>query len=32
MYFLIGNDEFLERYNTVWDKVTADVKKQQKGI
>ena len=28
MYFLIGNDEFLERYNTIWDKVTADVKRQ----
>ena len=28
MYFLIENDELLEKYNTVWDKVSADIKKE----
>ena len=27
MYFLIELDKFLEIYNTVWDKVPADIKK-----
>ena len=25
--FLIGDDELLEKYNTIWDKVTTDIKK-----
>ena len=24
MYFLIEDDELLEKYNTMWDKVTAE--------
>ena len=28
MYFLIGNDDLLEKYNTIWDKVSADIKKE----
>ena len=27
MYFLIKDDNLLEKYNTVWDKVSADMKK-----
>ena len=27
MYFLIEYDDLLERYNTIWDKVNADIKK-----
>ena len=27
MYFLI-DDDLLERYNTIWDKVSADIKKE----
>ena len=27
IYFLINNDDLLEKYNTVWDKVNADVRK-----
>ena len=27
MYFLIEDDELLEKYNTIWDKVSADIKK-----
>ena len=26
MYFLIAVDELLEKYNTIWDKVSADIK------
>ena len=26
IYFLIEDDEFLEKYNTVWDNVSADIK------
>ena len=26
-YFLIEDDELLEKYNTIWDKVSADIKK-----
>ena len=28
MYFLIKYDDLLEKYNTVWDKVSADIKKE----
>ena len=28
MYFLIEDDELLEKYNTVWDKVSSDIKKK----
>ena len=28
MYFLINNDDLLEKYNTVRDKVKADVRKE----
>ena len=28
MYFLIENDHLLEKYNTIWDKVSADIKKE----
>ena len=28
MYFLIEDDDLLERDNTVWDKVNADIKKE----
>ena len=27
MYFLIEDDDFLEKCNTMWDKVSADIKK-----
>ena len=27
MYFLIEDDDLLQKYNTIWDKVGADVKK-----
>ena len=27
MYFLIEDDELLERYHTTWDKVSSDIKK-----
>ena len=27
LYFLIEDDELLEKYNTIWEKVSADVKK-----
>ena len=26
MYFLIEIDDLLEKYNTIWDKVSADIK------
>ena len=26
IYFLIGDDELLEQYNTIWNKVSADIK------
>ena len=26
IYFLIGDDDLLEKYNTIWDKVRADIK------
>ena len=28
IYFLIEDDELLEKYNTIWDKVSADIKKE----
>ena len=27
MYCLIEDDNLLEKYNTIWDKVSADIKK-----
>ena len=27
-YFLIEDDDLLEKYNTIWDKVSADIKKE----
>ena len=26
MYFLIEDDDLLEKYNNIWDKVSADIK------
>ena len=28
MYFLIENDGLLGKYNTIWDKVSTDIKKE----
>ena len=28
MYFLIEDDELLQKYNTIWDKVSTDIKKE----
>ena len=28
MYYLIEDDYLLEKYNTIWDKVSADIKKE----
>ena len=28
MYFLIEDDDLLEKYNTIWVKVSADIKKE----
>ena len=28
MYFLIRDDEILEKYDNIWDKVNADIKKE----
>ena len=28
MYFLIENDDLLEKHNTFWDKVSAEIKKR----
>ena len=28
MYFLIEDDDLLEKYNTIWDKASADIKKR----
>ena len=28
MYFFIENYDLLEKYNTIWDKVSADIKKE----
>ena len=27
-YFLIENDNLFEKYNTIWDKISADIKKK----
>ena len=27
MYFLVEDDEFLEKYITIWDEVSVDIKK-----
>ena len=27
-YFMIEDDDLLEKYNTIWDKVSADIKKE----
>ena len=29
MYFLIEDDDLLKNYNTIWDKVRADIKKEK---
>ena len=28
MYFLIEDDDLLEKYNSIWDKFSADIKKE----
>ena len=28
MYFLIEDDDLLENYDTIWDKVSADIKNE----
>ena len=28
MYFLVQDDDLLEKYNTIWDRVSADIKKE----
>ena len=28
MYFLFEDNELLEKYNTIWDKISADIKKE----
>ena len=28
MYFFIKDENLLEKYNTIWDKVSADIKKE----
>ena len=28
MHFLIGHDDLVEKYNTIWDNVDADIKIQ----
>ena len=28
MYFLIEDDDWLEKYDTIWEKVRADIKKK----
>ena len=28
MYFLIENDDLLQKYKTIWDKVSVDIKKE----
>ena len=29
MYFLIEDDGLLEKYNTIWDKVSTDIRKEK---
>ena len=31
MYLLIKDDDLLEKYTTIWDKVSADIKKEFDG-
>ena len=31
MYLLIKNDDLSEKYTTIWDKVSADIKKEFDG-
>ena len=28
MYFLIEDDDLLEKYNTIWEKVSTDIKRE----
>ena len=28
VFFFIADDDLLEKYNTIWDKVSADIKKE----
>ena len=28
MYFLIEDDDLLKKHNTIWDKVSCDIKKE----
>ena len=28
MYFVIENDDLLEKYNTIWDKFSADIERE----
>ena len=28
MYFFIENDDLLKKYNSIWDKVSSDIKKE----
>ena len=28
MYFFIEDNDFLQKYRTIWDKVSADIKKE----
>ena len=28
MYFLVKDEDLLEKYDTIWDKVSADIKKE----
>ena len=30
IYFLFEDDDWLEKYNTIWDKVSADTKKEHR--
>ena len=31
MHFLMENNDFLKKYNTIWDKVSANIKKEFDG-
>ena len=28
VFFLLEDDDLLDKYNTIWDKVSADIKKE----
>ena len=28
IYFLTKNDDLLEKYNTIWDRISADIRKK----